>query len=347
MTMLACGESPGSVAQHGPPPPTVEITTVSRAPIRDVLDLVGQLEAEESVVIKSETDGVIDTVEFLEGHEVRKGDLLFRLRDDEQEARLREAEASLVLAEDEHRRVKALAEQRTVSQSELDRATAEFLAAKARLDVAKVELARTQIRAPFDGVLGARQVSPGDRITTDTGLVRIDAIARLKLLFTVPEIAVQAVALDKPVTITVAPWPEEKFPGRVFFVAPTLDPRNRRLLLKAWIPNPERKLRPGLFANVQLEIANYEDALVIPESAVAYDAKGPFAWRVNSDNVAERAALELGVRRGGKVQVLSGLEVGDRIVWAGTHKVIPGGPVQEASSAVAQRAVESEQAKSE
>jgi membrane fusion protein (multidrug efflux system) len=105
------------------------------------------------------------------------------------------------------------------------------------------------IRAPFDGVLGARLVSPGDRVSKNTGLVRIDADKRLRLSFAVPEMAVTAMRVGSPVEIAVTPWPSERFHGEVYFVAPTLDPANRRLLLKAWVPNPDRRLRPGLFAN--------------------------------------------------------------------------------------------------
>jgi membrane fusion protein (multidrug efflux system) len=294
-----------------------------------VIDLVGQLDAEESVVLKTETEGIVDSIEFQEGDEVVAGRLLFRLRDGEQRAKLREAEAELSLAEDEFRRAKALAAQKTVSQSELDRATAEAEAARARRDLAQVALDRMSIRAPFDGVLGARMVSPGDRVSKNTGLMRIDAIKRLRLSFSVPEMAVTAMRVGSPVEIAVAPWPNERFHGEVYFVAPTLDPANRRLLLKAWVANPERRLRPGLFANIRLEVAHRDAALVVPEAAVAYDAEGAFVWRVREDHTAERVAVELGVRRGGRVEVIGGVAAGDRIVSAGTHKVAPGVPLRE------------------
>ena len=117
-------------------------------------------------------------------------------------------------------------------------------------------------------------------------------VAERSASFAVPEIAVTAMRVGSPVDIAVAPWPNERFHGEVYFVAPTLDPANRRLLLKAWVPNPDRRLRPGLFANVRLEVGHRDDALVVPEAAVAYDAQGAFVWRVGADHTAERVPVD-------------------------------------------------------
>lgn len=322
---LGCGsgEDAGGASQ-GPPPVTVEVVTVETTRLRDWLDLVGQLESEASVIVKPEISGIIDTIEFVEGEPVVKGDLLVRLRDEEQLAILREAEAKAQLAADDFRRTQELAKQNVSAARELDRARAEYKVTRAAVEIARVALDRTQIRAPFDGVVGARLVSPGERVDDDTGLVQIDAVDRLQLAFTVPEIGVSAVRVGLAVTVSVAPYPNEHFTGEVFFVAPALDPRNRQLLLKAWIPNPDHKLKPGLFANLKIQIAERENAIVVPETAIVYDQQGPFVWRVLDGAMAERSPVELGVRSPGSVEVTSGLRPGDRIVSAGTHKVTPG-----------------------
>jgi membrane fusion protein (multidrug efflux system) len=315
---LGCGagDDAGGDSQ-GPPPVTVEVVTVEPTLLRDWLDLVGQLESEASVIVKPEISGIIDTIEFVEGEPVVKGDLLVRLRDEEQLATLREADAKAQLAAEDFQRTQELAKQNVSAAVELDRARAEYKVTRAAVEIVRVALDRTQIRAPFDGVVGARLVSPGERVDDDTGLVQIDAIDRLQLAFAVPEIGVSAVRVGLTVTVSVAPYPNEHFTGEVFFVAPALDPRNRQLLLKAWIPNPDRKLKPGLFANLKIQIAERENAIVVPETAIVYDQQGPFVWRVLDGALAERSPVELGVRR-------SGLRPGDRIVSAGTHKVTPG-----------------------
>lgn len=335
---MGCG--PGGSAQGpvgGPPPVSVEVVEVEVGTVEDIVDLVGQLESEESVLVRSEVAGLIESVEFREGQEVEKGRVLFRLRDDEQRARLHEAEAQLGLQQDVHRRTKELAARNVAATAQLDRASAELDAARARVELARVALDRTEVRAPFDGIVGVRQVSPGDRVTTSTGMVQIDAIARLQLVFTVPEIGVPLARLGAIVTIAVAPYPGESFAGEVFFVAPTLDPATRRLLLKAWVPNPDRRLRPGLFANIRVELGRREGALLVPEDAVVYDRNATIVWRVNGDNITERVPVELGMRSAGRVEVRRGLVRGDRVVSAGTHKVADGTKVSPKQRASAER----------
>lgn len=327
---VGCGRSANSATTKAAPPAvSVEVVAVPREEIVDVIDLVGQLEAEESVELRPETSGVVERVAFEDGDEVTAGQLLIELRDNEERAKLHEAEAELRLAQDELRRTQKLAEQKTVSPSELDRAVATAEAARARRDLAQVQLDRMHIRAPFDGVMGARVVSPGDRVSRTTPLVRIDAVSRLRLLFTLPETVLNIAQAGSAVDIAVAPYPGERFPGSVYYVAPTLDPVNRRLALKAWVPNAEHRLKPGLFANIRLEVARRENALVVPESAVAYDADGVFVWRVTPAQSVERVPVELGIRQNGRVEIARGIGAGDRIVAAGTHKVAPGVTIQE------------------
>jgi membrane fusion protein, multidrug efflux system len=324
----ACGNDAESARpSKGPPPPVVEVAAVERAQLDEGLNLVGQLEPWESVVLRSETDGVVEAIEFREGEETAAGQVLFRLRDDEQQARLRDAEAQLLLAEHAHRRARSLAGQNIMAAAELDQATANLEVARARIDLARVELDRMTIRAPFDGALGARLVSPGDRITDDTDLVKIDAVAKLRLAFTLPEPIVELVRGDMPLSVAVSPFPDESFPAKVYFVSPSLDPRSRQLLLKAEVPNPDRRLRAGFFANIHLDSAQ-ADVLVAPESAVVFDPAGTFVFRVGADGRVERAPVELGLRRGGKVEVKSGLAEGDRVVSAGTNKVAAGQQIE-------------------
>jgi len=322
---FGCGRGGDANAQRkGPPPANVEVVTVQPERLRETVDLVGQIESDESVQIRSEVAGVVETVGFEEGREVKRGDVLFELRDDEQVARVHEATAELALAEDVHRRTRELASRSVAAAAQLEKASAELAAARARLERAEVALARTRIRAPFDGVMGQRRVSPGDRVDTREVLGQIDAVARVQLLFSVPEIAIPLMKQGATVDVTVAPYPQERFTGEVFFVSPTLDPATRRMLLKAWIQNPERKLRPGLFANLQIDVGERENAIVVPEEAIAYDAGGSFVWRLGPENVAERVPVELGQRRAGRVEVKSGLAAGDAIVASGVHKVVAG-----------------------
>ena len=326
LLLSASGCGPGKTGS-GPaaekPPITVELLKIEPQLLRDTATFSGQLDAEYSVELKAETSGVIEDVRFEEGQTVKKGALLFRLRDDEQKARLAEAVANRDLADEVWDRTQQLVSRDAASEAQKDRAAAELAVAKARVDLARLALDRTRITAPFDGVVGARYVAPGDRITDKKALVRIDAIDRLQLSFAVSEQGVAFARTGVKLAVHVRPYPDDTFPGEVFFVSPSLDPATRRMILKAWVPNTDRRLRPGLFANVDLEIAEREGAMLIPESAVVFDREGTYVWRLR-DEVAERVPIEIGLRKNGRVEVTLGLAAGDTIVSAGTHKVVEG-----------------------
>lgn len=331
LVALACTPEAQS-RPNGPPPIFAGVAAVERQPIRDLVALVGALTSEESVMIRAEVEGAVGELHFEEGQEVAAGALLVRLRDGAERARLAEAEAQLELAKQEFERARSLAARRTLSQAELDRARAEVAVARARLELRRVELAEKEIRAPFDGVLGMRLVSVGDRVDRDTNIVQIDAIDPLRVLFTLPETALGLGQVDLELEVRVAAWPERTFAGTVYFVAPTVDPRNRRVMVKGMVPNRDRLLRPGMFANINVEIAEREAAIVIPEAAIAYDSRGAFVWRLGDGDIAERVEIKVGIREGSRVEIVEGLDAGDRIVIAGTHKVTAGSVVRATAS---------------
>jgi membrane fusion protein (multidrug efflux system) len=312
----------------GPPASVVETARVESRLFSERVEVVGQLAAAESVVIRPELSGVLESIEFQEGQRVAAGEVLFVLRSGEQRAALREAEANRVLAADVFERTEKLSKVKVSAASELTQARAGVAAAEAVVDLARVNVERTRIRAPFDGALGARDVSPGDWVDSDVALVQIDAVDRLQLQFSLPG---NAIALARPglqVSVRVAAYPDERFGGEVYFISPALDTESRRLGMKAWVPNSDGRLRPGMFARVELEVERTERALLVPESAIANDASGPYVWRVTPESLAERASVELGTRREGEVVIVSGLAAGDTIVTSGTHKVYEGGGIQ-------------------
>jgi membrane fusion protein (multidrug efflux system) len=327
LLLPGCGDGDAS---HGSekPPPTVEVVKVESGPLKDVATFSGQLDAEYSVHVKPEIEGVIRKVLFDQGQTVEEGQVLFELDDREQEARLREAEANRDLQRERWTRAQKLLTRDASSQAQADVAKAEFEIAAARVDLARLELDRTRIRAPFDGVVGLRLVDVGARVDEETELVRIDAVDRLQVTFAITDVALPFARTGMKVNAWVRPYPGEKFPGEVFFVSPSLDPRNRRILVKAWIDNSDRRLAPGLFANVDLQIRQIDRALVIPESAVALDQQGSYVWVVDDDLTARRQPVETGLRERGVVEVVKGLEPGMRIVSAGTHKVMEGKKVE-------------------
>lgn len=334
-----CGQGDAAPPEsYEPREVTVEVVTVEPELLRDEVDFVGQLEAAGTVMLRAETEGIIETVGFEEGQMVEKGQILFTLRNDEQRARLRLAQAELGKFSSEYARTERLANRNAASAAALERSLAERQIAQAAVDLAQVQLEQTYVRAPFSGYTGQRMVWVGDRVDEKRDLVRLDDIERVILFFSLPEQALPLARPGVPLTVSVAPYPGEFFHGKVFFVSPYLEVATRRLSVKAWIPNPDGKLRPGLFARVEAVIDERPDSLLVPEAAVVYDRVGAFVWRVGSEGKTERAAVSLGLRVKGRVEVLDGLASGDRVVAAGTNKVSEGSKVRTAPERTAEAA---------
>jgi membrane fusion protein (multidrug efflux system) len=326
LAALGCG-----AAETSPPPEKpvrVEAMRIDPGPLVDVAVFSGQLDAEHSVTIQPEVEGIIESIDFEQGQAVEAGAVLFHLRSREQEALLREAQANANLARERWERSEQLVSRDAASLAQRDVVKAEYEIAQARVEVARVAFERTRIRAPFAGVLGQRLVDIGSRVEPETPLVRLDAIDRLQVTFGISDEGLPHARTGLKVEAWVRPYPGERFPGEVFYVAPTLDPQNRRIWVKAWIDNHDRRLAPGLFANVNLEVRRVEQAMVVPESAVAQDDRGPYVWKVDAEDRVTRLPIQIGLRERGIVEVVQGLPPGTRIVSAGTHKVSEGAQVE-------------------
>jgi len=321
-------------------PEVVEFSRLRPEPLEDFVKFSGSLSAENSVVLRSEIDGIVASIEFEEGRPVEADQVMIRLRDAEQRARLAEALAAQRLAKDTNDRTMRLASRDVSAEARKAEAAALLDQARARVALAEVGLARTEIRAPFDGVAGARLVSPGDRVDDETPLVQVDQVERLQAAFALSEGIAPFARVGAPVQIQVLAYPEERFSGEVFFVSPTIDARSRRLILKAWIPNDDGRLKPGMFANVFFRIRARDDALLVPEMAVVYDRNGAYVWRVNGQNRVDKVPVRTGVRQEGRIEVLEGLASGDVVVSAGTNKLMAGDQVVDAAASATAQAKE-------
>jgi membrane fusion protein (multidrug efflux system) len=323
-----CGGDDAAARQHSEPTPeTVEVAVLSPRVLVDTVSLTGQLEAENSVVIRPETDGIVASIDFVEGEPLNKGGVILTLRDEMQRARVDEARAELKLAEQVFERENKLARRDASSLARIEETRASVATSRARLLLVEIELARTRILAPFDGTPGVRLVALGERVEEDDALVEITAIDRLQLIFTVPETAVALAELGAEIAIRVAAYRGEKFPGKVFFLSPTIDPASRRLVLKAWVENADHRLKPGMFANVDVQISKRHGALLVPEASMVYDRNGTYVWRVVEEDRVEKVPVETGLRQAGEVEIVKGLAPGDRVISAGTHKVMAGARV--------------------
>lgn len=299
-----------------------------REAVSETLSLVGTLAANEMVEIKSETDGTVDRILFEEGAAVKGGDLLIQLDESKAAATVAEAEANFNLSRVTHEREQQLFRDKLVSQQRIDEAAAVLEANRASLDLKKRLWKDTRIHAPFSGIAGGRAVSPGQVISRNTTLTWLVDLDTVKVEVAVPERFLGQLNMGQGIALAVAAFPGEKFRGELYFIAPQVDSATRTALVKARIPNATRRLKPGMFANLDLTLKLKDNAVVIPESAVMASGDRTLVYIVGADDIAQIRPVTLGIRMAGSVEVVSGLQGGERVVAEGVQKVRPGGKVR-------------------
>jgi membrane fusion protein, multidrug efflux system len=318
----------------GPPPNmavNVVVAEAKRQPIAETLALVGTLAANEFIEVKSEMEGTIAEIRFDEGQPVKKSDLLIRLDDSKVASSLAEAEANLKLSTATFERAQELSRGKLIPQQEYDQAASIFQAHKAAVELRRRLLQETHILAPFAGITGARKVSPGQVIAKDTVLTWLVDLSIVKAEFNVPERFLSEVKIGQPIQLAVAAYPKQKFQGEVYFLAPQVDPDMRTLLLKARIPNAEHQLKPGMFANLDLTLTLRQEATVIPESALLSQGNRTSVYVIDDASNAQLRPVKVGLRIPDHIEILSGLQPGEKVVAEGIQKVRPGGAVKSAA----------------
>ena len=327
---LAGAISAAASAQPGPgkmPPTPVETATPTLAPVRDEVTAVGTLRAAESVTIKPEFPGRIEKIHFDEGVPVAAGAPLFTLDASLVRSEVREWEANVAQSRREAARAEELISRKLVAQSDLDTKRSELAVNEARLSSAKTRLSKSVIRAPFAGVPGLREVSPGEYVEVGRTLVTLTQTDPIKLDFRVPELHLGRVATGQSVAVEVDAFPDTRFEGTVYAIDPQLDPNGRSVVLRASIENDDGRLRPGLFARVALSFSERANAMMVPEQALWPVGAKQHVFVVE-DGKAALKQVETGVRRNGMVEIRTGITPQSVVVTAGQIKIQPGSPVQ-------------------
>lgn len=291
------------------------------------VEALGTARANEAVEIRPQVSEVITGIHFEEGQHVEAGQVLVDLENSEALADVAAARASLVDLENQVRRSRELFDTRALAASELDQRQAQRDAARAALDAAESRLSDTRVRAPFAGRVGLRRVSLGSLVTPNTIITTLDDTDTIKLDFDVPETALSRLEVGLDVQAHSAAWPEQVFRGRVASIDTRVDPVSRTITARALIPNPNGRLRPGMFLTVEI-VRDEVDSLVVPEQALVPDQSRQFVYVVGADGLVERRQVRTGRRRPGDVEILAGLEAGERVIAEGTQKARPGGKVE-------------------
>lgn len=318
-------------AQKSAPAPAqpiqVEAIRVATKPLERAIQAVGTLISNESVLVSPEISGRITAIQFDEGQDVKAGTVLIKLDDSIYKAQLAQAQASLVLSKANYARAQTLFKQQTGTGRAKDETLAQLNTDLASVDLAKAQLDKTAIKAPFDGIVGLRQTSVGNYVTPGQGLVNFESIDPLKVDFRVAEIYLNAIGVGQKINVSVDAFPGKTFAGEVYAVDPKIDSAGRTVVMRAKLPNPDKTLRPGLFARVNLVISENNDAIMIPEESLIPQGTEQFVYKI-VDGKAAMAKVTTGQRQSGQVEITNGLKVGDQVITAGQIKVRPDNPVK-------------------
>jgi membrane fusion protein (multidrug efflux system) len=314
------------------PPATVASAEVRAETWQRSLRSVGSLVAENGVTVTPELGGVVREISFNSGGTIEAGDVLIRLDDRVDRAALEALRADRRLAEIRFKRTTDLLRREAISKSEYDEARANFDAANARVVQQEETLAKKTVRAPFSGSLGIRAVNVGQFVEPGDPIVTLQSLDPIYVDYALPERELARAAVGQQVVVRVDAYPGETFTGTLEAIATNVEAATRSLSLRATLPNPDGRLRNGMFAEVETLLPAEDQVLTIPRTAVSFNTYGDFVFVIakgeDGGMLAQQRQIGTGETRGGRVEVLRGLEAGEQVVRAGLVKLREGQSLQ-------------------
>ena len=293
--------------------------------ITDQLFVSGKLMPDEEVDLSFEASGKIIDINFTEGSSVKKGQLLAKVNDSQLQAQLARLEAQMPLAEDRVFRQNALLQRDAVSKEAYEQVKTELATLHADIENVKASIAMTELRAPFDGVIGLRQVSTGAYASPTTVIAKLTKITPLKVEFAVPERYARQIRKGTNLTFKIEGKLEE-FKAQVYATESSIDPETHTLTVRAIYPNHNGLLLPGRYADVSLKQEEISDAIAIPSEAIVPEM-GKNKVFVYRSGKAYPVDVEIGIRTEAEIQIVKGLSAGDTILTSGTLQLRTGMPV--------------------
>lgn len=310
----------------------VKTTTVEKAEFKDVIQALGTSRANEQVTITTKYSNIVDVISFSDGQQVKKGDVLVRLNNQEAKAKVKELQANLAESTAQLNRFQDLLSKKATSKSLVDEQDAKAKAIAAQLSSAQAKLDDLTIKAPFDGVLGFREISAGAFINVGDVITSLDDLSIIKVDFFVPERFLTAVKINQKITASSTAYGNQMFIGKITSVDSRIDPITRTLQVRAEIDNKKGKLRPGMLFNIIIE-RQVDIILQLPESAIIPIEDKHFIFVIDTKTehkvndttatkkVAKRIEITIGRRHPGIVEVISGVEEGTEVVIEGALKL--------------------------
>lgn len=318
--LAACGS--GNDAPSGPKAPLVEVEQPRQQTFVDELDAVGTARANEQVTISSPVAEKIERLYFDDGQYVRKGQLIAVLSQEQERASLAAALATMEQAKTQLERIETLNERGFATRAQLDTQIATMARAKADADDARARIADRTVRAPFSGAVSLRNISAGSIVSVGDPIATVSDVSQIKLDFTLPEQASGQLKRGQLIEATSAAWPGARFTGRISTIDPVIDPNTRAITVRAVLPNPGARLKPGMLMEVKLRLGDRQ-ALAVPELSVVGSGSDRFVYVLDAENIVHRANITTGKRADGFIEV-SGIPADARVVTEGVVKVTDG-----------------------
>lgn len=308
-------------------PVTVTVAEVTRQMLADKIESVGTAQANESLNLTAKVSDTVTAVHFEDGQLVEQGDVLVELTNNAEAARLSEARSAMEEARRQYERLQSLIATNLISQTDLEESRTRYETAEARLEGVIANMDDRLIRAPFTGVLGFRNISEGTLVTPSMVITTLDDISVIKLDFNIAEVYLAQLASGLTVQANSVVYRGRVFDGVVRNIGSRVDPVTRSVQVRAEIDNSEGLLRPGMLLTVGLTL-NERDTVVVPEEALVPSQGRQYVFVVDEENVARRVEVQLGRRRPGLAEIVSGVVPGQRVVTQGVAQVRPGQPVR-------------------
>ncbi|MCW8329475.1 efflux RND transporter periplasmic adaptor subunit [Photobacterium sp. SDRW27] len=285
------------------------------------IEAIGFIEPNQGVTITSEVSGVINDIDFESGAAVKKGQLLVSLDSEVELANLKSAEARLPAAKAKYIRYQGLYKKGSISKEAFDDAEASYFSLSADIESLKATIDRRMIQAPFDGVVGLRNVFLGQYIQPSDDIVRLEDTTLMKLRFTVPQTDISDIHLGQDVEIFVDAYPETPFSGKISAIEPAVNYQSGLVQVQADIPNNEGQLRSGMFARAHIILPTLENQITLPQTAITFTLYGDNVYLVNKDDNGDlrvrQSVVKTGERKGDIVHILDGVKAGDTVVTSG------------------------------
>nr|BDD44124.1 MexH family multidrug efflux RND transporter periplasmic adaptor subunit [bacterium] len=330
------------------PPPTFPVTTMEVTPTtwQPSLPAYGFIEPYQGVYVSSEVPGTVTAIDFESGQQVKKGDLLVELDSDVEKANLRSAEARLPAVERNMKRMRRLYEQGSVSEGTRDEALAEFLSLRAEIEALRATIERRQIRAPFDGVTGIRNVYLGDYVQPGMEIVRLENNETMRLRFAISQNELSQVHVGQTVEVSVDAYPDAVFNGEITALGAAVNFRSGMVEIQADVPNQDGVLRSGMFARLEILLPEMQNQVVLPQTAINFTLYGESVFVVQQPETenesgeegeegeekakptVQQVTVKVAERKGNLARLAEGIEMGQEVVTSGQLRLSNGSRIE-------------------